>query len=69
MSDALWGALIGAGAAVVVQVIAAVVTSRLDASRLKFERERFRSEELAKLRAEIRARKQQTFVDVLSTLR
>jgi hypothetical protein len=66
MSEALIGALIGAGAAVVVQVIAAVVSYRLEAARLAFQRERYQSAELSAAGAELRARKQQIFIDILS---
>jgi hypothetical protein len=47
-------------------VIAAVVGYRLEAARLNFKRHRLRSVEVAGGRAEIWARKQHIFVDILT---
>lgn len=65
MAQTLVGALIGAGAAVVVQIIALLAASSQEHKRLEFERGRWQAEERATIRAEIRSRKQAVFVDII----
>ena len=66
LSSALIGALIGAGAAVVVQIIAACVNWLLESRRLDFERDRWVEDQRARRTAAVEDYKRRACVEVVT---